>query len=217
MSRGRLITLEGLEGAGKSTALECVRDTLRRRGVDPLMTREPGGTALGEQIRALLLGQSDEPMAPATETLLMFAARAEHLARVIRPALDRGRWVVCDRFTDASYAYQGWGRQLGAARIETLEQWTQGDLRPDLTLWLDVPVATGLARAAGRGEAPDRFEQERQGFFDRVHQGYATLAAQHPERIRRVDAGQPLESVLEALEATLSHAITPWLPDEGAS
>ncbi|ABI56765.1 dTMP kinase [Alkalilimnicola ehrlichii MLHE-1] len=211
MTRGRFITLEGLEGAGKSTALTRVREYLQRQGIDAVMTREPGGTPLGERIRALLLGQSEPPMAPATEALLMFAARSEHLDKRIWPALERGQWVVCDRFTDASYAYQGWGRGLGAERIAALEDWTQGALRPDLTLWLDVPVETGLARAAGRGEAPDRFEQERDGFFERVHEGYAALAERFPERIRRVDAGQPLEAVLTALEEALASAVTRWL------
>lgn len=215
MTRGRFITLEGLEGAGKSTALARVQAYLRRQGIDPVMTREPGGTPLGERIRGLLLDHAEQPMAPATEALLMFAARSEHLERCIRPALARGQWVVCDRFTEASYAYQGWGRGLGAERIAVLEDWTQGPLRPDLTLWLDVPVETGLARAAGRGDAPDRFEREHNGFFERVHAGYAALAERYPERIRRVDAGQPLESVLQSLEAALAVPVAAWLSETG--
>jgi len=191
---GRFITIEGLEGAGKSSSLSFVEAHLTSAGHRPLMTREPGGTPLSEAVRALLLDHRYAGMDPATEALLVFAARAEHLAKVIRPALARGDWVVSDRFTDASYAYQGGGRALGADRIAALEEWTQGQLRPDLTILLDVPVGIGRGRAAQRGE-PDRFESERDAFFERARDAYLARARAHPERIRVVDAGESIERV----------------------
>lgn len=202
---GRFITIEGLEGAGKTTSIGFVADWLRARGIDPLLTREPGGTELGEAIRGLLLGHRHHGMAPDAEALLAFASRAEHLARVIEPALAAGRWVICDRFTDATYAYQGGGRGLGANRIAVLEDWTQGDRRPDLTLFLDVPVAAGLARAAERS-APDRFESERAGFFERARAVYLERCAADPERMRRVDAAGDLASVRAEIERQLAQA-----------
>ncbi|WP_297526986.1 dTMP kinase [Thiohalobacter sp.] len=192
--RGRFITIEGGEGVGKTTNLDLVERLIREAGKDLVRTREPGGTPLAERIRELLLDTAHAGMADDCELLLVFAARAEHLARVIRPALDAGQWVLCDRFTDATYAYQGYGRGLSLDRIAELERMVQGDLRPDLTLLLDVPVETGLARASARGEL-DRFEQEQQAFFERVREGYLARAAAEPDRFRVIDASQPLEVV----------------------
>lgn len=186
MPRGVFITLEGGEGAGKSTQLAAVQRWLETAGNDVLVTREPGGTEVGERIRALLL-HARGTMAVETEALLMFAARAEHVARIIRPALAAGKWVICDRFTDATYAYQGGGRGLAAARIALLEDWVQGSLRPDLTVLLDVPTEIGLGRAGQRGIL-DRFEREERDFFERVRKAYLAAAARDPKRIRIVDA-----------------------------
>jgi len=197
---GLFITLEGPEGAGKSTNREYLAARLREQGVDVVMTREPGGTPLAERIRELLLAPSEERMAVDTELLLMFAARAQHLAEVIRPALARGAVVLCDRFTDATYAYQGGGRGLSVERIAILESFVQGELRPDLTLVFDLPVEIGLARAAARGRL-DRFEQEGQAFFEAVRQAYLQRAGQQPQRYRLLDAAQPLSAVQQAIDA----------------
>jgi dTMP kinase len=197
---GLFITLEGPEGAGKSTNREYLAARLREQGVDVVMTREPGGTPLAERIRELLLAPSEERMAVDTELLLMFAARAQHLAEVIRPALARGAVVLCDRFTDATYAYQGGGRGLPVERIAILEAFVQGELRPDLTLVFDLPVEVGLARAAARGRL-DRFEQEGQAFFEAVRQAYLQRAGQQPQRYRLLDAAQPLNAVQQAIDA----------------
>lgn len=191
---GLFITLEGPEGAGKSTNREYLAELLKQAGVEVVLTREPGGTPLAERIRELLLVPDTEVMAVDTELLLMFAARAQHLAGVIRPALARGAVVLCDRFTDATYAYQGGGRGLAHERIAILEQFVQGDLRPDLTLVFDLPVEVGLARAAARGKL-DRFEQEQLSFFEAVRQTYLARAAQAPGRYRVLDAAQPLSQV----------------------
>lgn len=199
---GLFITLEGPEGAGKSTNREYLAERLRERGIDVLLTREPGGTPLAERIRELLLEPSDEPMAADTELLLVFAARAQHLQQVIRPALARGSVVLCDRFTDATYAYQGGGRGLCLERIAQLEQFVQGELRPDLTLIFDLPVEIGLARAAARGRL-DRFEQEGSSFFEAVRQAYLQRAAQAPQRYRVLDAGQTLAQVQADIDALL--------------
>ncbi|WAJ36357.1 dTMP kinase [Pseudomonas sp. GOM7] len=199
---GLFITLEGPEGAGKSTNRDYLAERLRERGVEVLLTREPGGTPLAERIRELLLAPSDEPMAVDTELLLVFAARAQHLQQVIRPALARGSVVLCDRFTDATYAYQGGGRGLPIERIAQLEAFVQGELRPDLTLIFDLPVEVGLARAAARGRL-DRFEQEGRGFFEAVRQAYLQRAAQAPQRYRVLDAGQSLAQVQADLDALL--------------
>lgn len=203
---GLFITLEGPEGAGKSTNREYLAARLREQGADVVMTREPGGTPLAERIRELLLAPSDEPMAADTELLLMFAARAQHLAGVIRPALARGAVVLCDRFTDATYAYQGGGRGLPEARIAALESFVQGDLRPDLTLVFDLPVEIGLARAAARGRL-DRFEQEDRRFFEAVRQTYLQRAAQAPERYQVLDAGLPLAEVQAGLDRLLPNLL----------
>lgn len=199
---GLFITLEGPEGAGKSTNREYLAELLMQAGIEVVLTREPGGTPLAERIRELLLAPDSEIMAVDTELLLMFAARAQHLAGVIRPALARGAVVLCDRFTDATYAYQGGGRGLAYERIAILEQFVQGDLRPDLTLVFDLPVEVGLARAAARGKL-DRFEKEQQSFFEAVRQTYLARAAQAPERYRVLDAAQPLSQVQADLAALL--------------
>jgi dTMP kinase len=200
------ITLEGGEGAGKSTNLEFVRQWLRRDGHDVVVTREPGGTELGERVRDILLHGRELHISAESEMLLMFAARAEHIARVIRPALDAGKIVLCDRFTDATYAYQGGGRGIPAARIATIESWVQGDLRPDLTLLFDVAVEDGRRRAGQRSE-PDRFEQESNEFFARVHATYLARAASEPGRIRVIDAGQSLEKVEQQISAVLKEVV----------
>jgi dTMP kinase len=199
---GLFITLEGPEGAGKTTNREYLAARLREAGVDVLLTREPGGTPLAERIRELLLAPSDETMAADTELLLVFAARAQHLAEVIRPALARGAVVICDRFTDATYAYQGGGRGLSRERIATLESFVQGQLRPDLTLVFDLPIDIGLARAAARGRL-DRFEQEGRAFFDAVRAAYLQRAEAAPERYRLIDAGQTLAQVQASLDGLL--------------
>ena len=199
---GLFITLEGPEGAGKSTNREYLAERLRERDIDVLLTREPGGTPLAERIRELLLDPSDEVMTADTELLLVFAARAQHLQQVIRPALARGCVVLCDRFTDATYAYQGGGRGLSIERIAQLEQFVQGELRPDLTLIFDLPIEIGLARAAARGRL-DRFEQEGRGFFEAVRQAYLQRAAQAPQRYRVLDAGQTLAQVQADIDALL--------------
>nr|WP_100548237.1 MULTISPECIES: dTMP kinase [unclassified Pseudomonas] len=199
---GLFITLEGPEGAGKSTNREYLAERLREQGIDVLLTREPGGTPLAERIRELLLDPSDEPMAADTELLLVFAARAQHLQQVIRPALAKGSVVLCDRFTDATYAYQGGGRGLSIERIAQLEQFVQGELRPDLTLIFDLPVEIGLARAAARGRL-DRFEQEGRCFFEAVRQAYLQRAEQAPQRYRVLDAGQTLAQVQADIDALL--------------
>ncbi|MCU7853455.1 MAG: dTMP kinase [Candidatus Thiodiazotropha sp. (ex Monitilora ramsayi)] len=204
--RGRFITVEGGEGAGKSSNLAFVQSLLEATGKKVLFTREPGGTPLGESIRELLLGHKHTGMADETELLLMFAARAEHLQRIILPALESGTWVLCDRFTDASYAYQGAGRGIARERIAVLENYVQGDLRPDLTLLLDLPVETGLARAGNRS-APDRFEKEAMDFFEKVRQGYLNIAAAEPDRVRIINASPALEQV----QAQISHIIKDYL------
>jgi len=206
---GRLVTVDGGEGAGKTTQMGFMREYLERRGCRVVVTREPGGTSLGEEIRALLLGHRDGGMTLAAETLLMFAARAEHLERVIRPALAAGCWVLCDRFTDATYAYQGGGRGLPLERIAVLEEWVQGTLRPDLTLLLDLPVATGLARA-GRRSMADRFEREDVDFFERVRAMYLKRAAHEPDRYRVVDASQSIKAVRAEVETMLAE----WLESD---
>jgi dTMP kinase len=206
MTRGLFITLEGGEGAGKSTCLKFIEAWLHQAGKNVVVTREPGGTEAGERIREILLHARDLAMTPETEMLLMFAARAEHLARVVRPALERGQTVLCDRFTDATYAYQGGGRGIAEERIATLEQWVQGDLRPDLTLLLDLPVETGMQRANSRSE-PDRFELEKREFFERVRAAYLARAAREPGRIRVVDASSPLEAVQQQIGVILDEVV----------
>ena len=201
--RGRLITIEGIEGAGKSTNAAFVAQCVRDAGHEVVETREPGGTALGEAVRAVVLAKGDTPLGPDAEAVLMFAARAQHLDEVIEPALARGAWVVCDRFTDATYAYQGGGRDIPLSRIAALEDWVQGALRPDLTLLLDIDPAAGLKRVAERGGA-DRFDEESVAFFDSVRAVYLRRAAQHPERYAVIDADQKLKQVQQALREALA-------------
>lgn len=203
---GLFITLEGPEGAGKSTNRDYLARHLRDQGLNVLLTREPGGTPLAERIRELLLAPSDEKMDADTELLLVFAARAQHLAEVIRPALARGEVVLCDRFTDATYAYQGGGRGLCVERIATLEQFVQGGLQPDMTLLFDLPVEVGLSRAAARGRL-DRFEQEGLGFFEAVRQAYLGRAKADPQRYRLIDAAQPLAQVQQSLDALVAQIV----------
>jgi dTMP kinase len=195
--RGKFITLEGLEGSGKSTQIPRLEQHIAARGIEVTVTREPGGTPLAEKLRQVVLNPGNENISAEAELLVMFAARAVHLDNLIRPALDAGRWVLCDRFTDATFAYQGAGRGVGDESIAGLENLVQRELRPDLTLLLDLPVEVGLRRAAarrGRG-APDRFELEGSEFFQRVRARFLALAAQHPQRIRVIDADRPLQEV----------------------
>lgn len=194
MTEGRFITVEGIEGAGKSTCMALIGQILAAAEVVLITTREPGGTPLGEELRAVLLDHRSDGMSEDAELLLMFAARAEHLQTKIEPALRAGTWVLCDRFTDATFAYQGGGRGIDRHRIAQLESWVQRDRRPDLTLLLDLPVELGLERA-GRRSRPDRFEQESLHFFQRVRAAYLERAELEPARIRRIDAGQTLEAV----------------------
>ncbi len=201
-NKGRFITVEGGEGAGKSTNLELIKELLEAAGHPVLFTREPGGTPLGEEIRTLLLGHRDDGMAAETELLLMFGARAEHLNRKIIPALNAGTWVLCDRFTDATYAYQGGGRGIAPERIQILEQWVQHDLRPDLTLLLDLPVEVGLERA-GRRSAPDRFESEASQFFQNVRARYLDIAKKESTRVKVVDASMPLPQVQSQIKTVV--------------
>jgi dTMP kinase len=206
MTRGFFITIEGGEGAGKSTVLAFVHDWLTGTGRETVVTREPGGTALGERVRDILLHAHELQIDADTEALLMFAARTEHLARVIRPALDSGKTVLCDRFTDATYAYQGGGRGLSEDRIAQLEIWAQGALRPNLTLLLDVPVETGLARARRRG-APDRFEREQREFFERVRAAYLARAQREPQRMRVIDASRTPADVQQQIARVLTEVV----------
>ena len=201
MNRGKFITLEGMDGAGKTTHLEWLRGRLEARGVTLTVTREPGGTALGEALRALLL-DNHEPRHPDTEALLMFAARREHLAQVIVPALEAGRWVLCDRFTDATYAYQAGGSGMDWARVAALERWVQGALQPDLTLYFDLDPEIGRTRARQVRE-PDRFEREKQAFYERVRAAYLRRAAEQPLRIRVIDAARTIADIQAELEGII--------------
>lgn len=212
MRRGRFITLEGGEGVGKSTQLGAVRDYLSGRGLEVVVTREPGGTPRAERIRTLLLERSDEAMPQSCELLLMFAARATHLRNLIVPALERGAWVVCDRFTDATYAYQGYGRGVSQAHIRLFEDLVQQGLKPDLTLLFDAPVDVALARARARNRsqgdaAGDRFEQERRDFFERVRAGYLARAAAEPARFSVIDAAAEVGAVTQVVQSTLEKFI----------
>lgn len=195
--KGKFITFEGIDGAGKSSHVEWLAGRLRETGRTVRVTREPGGTPLGERLRELLLGQA---MHLETETLLMFAARREHLAQVIEPALAAGEWVVCDRFTDATHAYQGGGRGLDRARIQILENWVHGTLQPDLTLLFDLPLEVARERIALTSRSLDRFEQEKADFHRRVRQAYLDRAAAHPGRIRVIDANRPRDEIVNVLE-----------------
>ena len=199
--RGAFISLEGIEGVGKSTNLAFVADTVRRAGHDVVITREPGGTAFGERVRDWILNGDHGQLSADIETLLMFAARARHLEEVIRPALAAGRWVVCDRFTDATFAYQGGGRGASRTLLHSLKNEIQRGAEPDLTLLLDAPLDVGTSRIAAR--TPDHFEREQQPFFERVRAAYLALAAESPNRVKVIDASQPLDLVQRQIETQL--------------
>ncbi len=204
------ITLEGGEGAGKSTAMRYLQQQLTRAGIDVLTTREPGGTVIAEQIRQILLQKQDEPLTIATELLLVFAARSQHIAEVIRPALARGQWVLCDRFTDATFAYQGGGRGVPLSIIATLEQLVQQDLQPDYTLLLDAPPSLGMKRIQRRA-ALDRIEAEQLAFFERVRQAYLLRAKQAPERFVVINSAKPLSEVKRQLAALVTQLSEKYL------
>lgn len=199
---GKFITLEGIEGAGKSTMLNFISEQLQQAGNEVVVTREPGGTHVGEKLREILLDNNNDQLSDDTELLIIFAARAQHLQQVIRPALDAGHYVVCDRFTDASYAYQGGGRGMSTERIKQLEHWVQQGLKPDLTILFDLDVATGLRRAGKRGEA-DRFEQEHVDFFERIRQCYLDRASVEPDRYRVIDAASSVDNVKQQIQSVL--------------
>lgn len=201
--RGRFITVEGQDGAGKTTNLSVIRNTLEGAGIDVVQTREPGGTPWGEALRELVLNYRDMDIAPTAELLIIFAARAQHIHQVIEPALRSGKWVLCDRFTDATYAYQGGGRGISLDTIALLEQMVQGKLQPDFTLLFDVDVDTGNARAERRSKA-DRFESEQDPFKQAVRAQYLELAKQHPQRVRVIDASQPLEQVVREVQSQVN-------------
>lgn len=198
--RGKFITLEGMDGAGKSTHIPYILDKFRMRGLEVISTREPGGTPLGESLRELLL---HEAMQPETEALLLFAARKEHIAQVIEPALERGAFVISDRFSDASFAYQCGGRGIGFEKMEQLERWVQGSLQPDITLLFDVPVEISLQRLAV-ARVPDKFEREGEEFFTRIRNAYLRRAEQYPDRFRIIDSNRPLAEVVESLDRVIS-------------
>ena len=204
------ISIEGGEGAGKSTSIEYIKEKLETYGIECLVTREPGGTPMSEDIRQLLLQHRDEVVDPYTELLLMFASRRQHVQNVIRPALAAGKWVICDRFTDASFAYQGFGRGLDKGFISSLKHFVHGDLNPNLTVLFDLDITIGMARAGKRANF-DRIETETMSFFERVRQGYLTQAQAEPERYRIVDASQPIADV----EYQLDHFIAPLLVASG--
>lgn len=205
-SCGLFLSLEGLEGVGKSTNLEFIKRWLVDKGIEVVVTREPGGTPLAEEVRALLLANRAEQMDPLAELLLVFAARAQHLRKVIQPAMRAGRWVLCDRFTDATFAYQGFGRQLPHDQVAQLEQLVQQGLQPNLTIFLDLDVDTGLARVKGRGGS-DRFERESHEFFERVRSGYRQRIKEQPERFAVIDASAPLSEVQARIAAVLDRLL----------
>ncbi len=211
IERGKFITLEGGEGVGKSTNLAFLQTRLLDAGIDVRVTREPGGTPLGEAIRSLLLNEGPTAPSALAEVLLVFAARAQHIQEVIEPALAAGRWVLCDRFTDATYAYQGFARGLSQSAIATLESLVQGSLQPDLTVLLDLPPSIGLKRASQRAEL-DRFEVEDEAFFNRVREGYLTRSLENPERWLVINAGQDLEGVQRAL----AQGFSSWMASHGS-
>jgi len=203
MTRGRFITLEGMDGAGKTTHLQWLKEQLQDRGIPLKVTRGPGGTALGESLRGLLL-DSHEPRQPETEALLMFAARSEHIAQVIAPALAAGQWVLCDRFTDATYAYQAGGSGMDWSRIAELERWVHGELQPDLTLYFDLaPVIVKTRPRAAR--EPDRFEREKLDFYTRVRAAYLRRAQEHRKRIRGIDAARSIPEIQVELQKIISN------------
>ncbi len=205
-TQGRFITVEGTEGVGKSTNMAFIESWLKDAGKELIVTREPGGTVLGEKLRAVLLDAKEQSICDDTELLLMFAARAQHLQEVILPALEAGKWVLCDRFTDSTYAYQGGGRGIEQSRIALLEQWVQGDRRPDMTLILDLPIAVGLERA-GKRSAPDRFELEKHDFFNKVRETYLTRAKAFPDRYQIIDAAPSIDKVQHSIQLILEKMV----------
>ena len=206
---GRFITVEGTEGVGKSTNMAFIRELLTAASIPHIVSREPGGTPLAEEIRNVLVVPREEKMCELTELLLVFAARAQHLNQLIRPALERGEWVLCDRFTDATFAYQGWGRGLSTDVIASLEKIVQGELRPDCTVLLDAPVDIGMARAGARGDL-DRFEQEKHDFFEKVREGYLARVAAEPSRFKLIDASAELSSVQRDIASALQQQIAAY-------
>ncbi|MFA9462089.1 dTMP kinase [Thiohalorhabdus methylotrophus] len=209
--RGRFITVEGIDGAGKTTSVTHLTERLRGEGIEVVPTREPGGTALAESIRGLLKeGVEDEAPTEDTETLLMFAARAQHLDRLIRPALEAGQWVVCDRFTDATYAYQGGGRGVPDERIRVLEDWVHRGFQPDRTLLFNLPATEGLRRRAGAGLVGDRFEEGGVAFLQKVQAAYQERAMEEPERFHPIDAGREWPEVAAALDSWLDQELAQW-------
>ena len=202
MKTGKFITIDGVEGAGKSTQIKFICDYLQAKGINVVLTREPGGTDLGEKIRELLLSTQTQSMHNDSELLLMFAARNEHIHHKIMPALERGDWVLSDRFTDASYAYQGGGRGLDIERIEQLEYWVLGDFAPDMTLLLDIPVEQGMSRVESRGEK-DRIELEKMDFFQRVRQAYIDRSEKYPDRIKLIDSSKEREHTSQQIQQIL--------------
>ncbi|MBU0744619.1 MAG: dTMP kinase [Gammaproteobacteria bacterium] len=207
MKEGVFITLEGIEGAGKSTATKVLADYLRNANIDFILTREPGGTEIAEKIRQIILDHYQEKMHPDTEMLLYFACRSQHLNQVIIPALQRGQWVICDRFTDATYAYQGGGRGLSREKIAILEQWVQGDLRPNYTLFFDVTVSTGLSRIK-KNRYLDRIEKEEESFFEKVRNCYLEIASREPQRFYTINADKNIQEVSGQIEDVLHQIIT---------
>lgn len=208
VKKGKFVTLEGGEGVGKTTNIPFIKQYLENQAIDVVVTREPGGTQLAERIRSLLLqNDNEESLADHAEILLIFAARAQHIKHVIKPALAEGRWVLCDRFTDATYAYQGGGRGMSLDAIAWLESFVQSDLRPDLTLLLDMPVEAGMFRAKNRGGVIDRFESEHLQFFSQVRQVYLQQAQQHPERIKIIKADQALDAVQKDIIEEIKHIL----------
>jgi len=202
MVRGKFITVEGSEGVGKSTNVDFLASAIKDHGYEVICTREPGGTPIAERIRQILLEHGEEPLPDIAELLLFFASRSLHISNKIRPALEAGKWVICDRFTDASRAYQGAGRGLDMQRINLLADWVQDDLHPDMTLLLDAPAEIGMQRAQQRGET-DRLESEQISFYERVRAGYLALAEENPGRYRVVDAARPLQEVQVSIGAVL--------------
>lgn len=205
-AKGRFITVEGTEGVGKSTSMDFIENFLINAGKELVITREPGGTELGEKLRDVLLDAKEKSMSDDTELMLMFAARSQHLYEVILPALDEGKWVLCDRFTDSTFAYQGGGRGIDMKRISQLEQWVQGKLRPDLTIVLDLPVEIGLERA-GKRSAPDRFELEKYDFFNKVRDTFLQRAKDNPKRYKVIDASPSIEDVQHSIQLVLEKMI----------
>lgn len=206
IAKGQFITVEGTEGVGKSTNMAFIESWLKKAGKELVITREPGGTELGEKLRTVLLDAKEKAMCDDTELLLMFAARAQHLQQVIQPALDAGKWVLCDRFTDSTYAYQGGGRGIDMSRIAQLEQWVQGERRPDMTLILDLPIDIGLERA-GKRSTPDRFELEKHDFFNKVRDTFLARAAENPERYAVIDASPSISVVQQSIQTVLEKMI----------